>query len=52
MAKDKHSQEEHPELKPYAPPRHPDANVPEQQFEPDQQPRETKSDKKTDQQSK
>jgi hypothetical protein len=27
--------EEHPETEPYAPPRHPDVHVPEQQFEGD-----------------
>lgn len=35
-SKDKRSQEEHPELTPYAPPRHPDVNIPEQQLDADQ----------------
>lgn len=32
-------QQEHPELEPYAPPEHPDVNVPEQQFEGERQER-------------
>lgn len=32
-SKHKRPNEEHPELHPYAPPQHPDVNVPEQQFD-------------------
>jgi len=45
------SQEEHPELTPYAPPQHPDTHVPEQQFDADQ-PVETKPTRKRDKRSK
>lgn len=36
-SKDKRPDKEHPELHPYAPPEHPDVNVPEQQFEGERQ---------------
>lgn len=45
-SKDKRSQEEHPELTPYAPPRHPDVNIPEQQLDADQ-PAEKKTSQET-----